>query len=235
MRTEEPKVLRAERAPLGVTDREAVSQVYAENASGEAAPWGAPVSITGEAPAGSGILQFDKPGDPPYGVLLASCPDGVLGLVALGGAPFRLRIAIGESVAVGTALQPVTGGWLAEAGGSVWTALSAPYENECLVAFAGGGGLPRYVRALEDMTDASTAYVCRYVEGNGSLGDEVNVRPPYGQDIENGEEGALMTDGDGNLRFLPCHGRTDQNTKSVMEVRDSDPATSEAGRYWLVT
>ncbi len=109
------------------------------------------------------------------------------------------------------------------------------YGDGPQVAFAGGVGLPRYVRATEDMTDANTAYVCRYVEGNGGLGDEVNVRPPYGQDIENGEEGALMTDGDGNLRFLPCHGRTDQNNKSVMEVRDSDPATSEAGRHWLVT
>lgn len=97
---------------------------YAVNVSGALAPAGSPCSILGRNVADSGFLVFDESGDEPYGIVLDPISNGAVGLVALSGGPYRLRLASGTTVAVGDRLQPKDGTFTAELGGEVWRAIT---------------------------------------------------------------------------------------------------------------
>jgi len=108
--------------------------IQARNDSGGYVALGVPVSLTGEAVAGSGYLKFGAADAEPYGIALAPVGDGKVGRVAVAGGPWKA--AVTGSVSAGDALF-VSGGALVAGGGS-FIAASDDSGGYCQVAFRAG-------------------------------------------------------------------------------------------------
>lgn len=95
-----------------------------------------------------------------------------------------------------------------------------------------GGGKPVMLRAQEDMADAGP-YECTYLAVGGEEGDTLDVYPPDGVPVNEGDTGFLGVDGAGHSVFIPCHARAIADLPLVVEVRDgSDPTSPENGQLW---
>lgn len=171
------------------------SVLHCRNGAGENCPIYAPVEITGRNVADSDILEFQKPtGTGPYGIALQPISDGKVGLVALSGGPYKLRVKPGATVVVRNPLTPTSGQWYCEVGnGFGFDALSDADSKDYIwaridvnpnVAFADA---ITYVDEGNPDTNyyTTTTSAIMYAENNGGTEKRILIAwdiPPQGLD-----------------------------------------------------
>ena len=108
-----------------------------------------------------------------------------------------------------------------------------------LVFHPGGGGTAVMVVAKEaSIPGTANPVECAYCGVGGQEGDTVELRPPYGISVKEGDVGFI---GEAILPldiswpvFIPCHARRDPGLPLVVEVRDgSDPPSPVDGQIWM--
>jgi hypothetical protein len=228
-------VLQKRMAPLYAGPRHRVwlpaGLCYGKNNGGTDAPIHAAVSITDK----TGLLaRFTQPGDAPYGILLHGIEAAKIGRLAVAGGPYEVLCT--GTFSVGDRLKPTEDAWsVAPADDGPLMALSAPSGGTCWVVFApaAGSGLPPMIRAKAAMTADNTFYNCVFLKADGTEGDNLTAKRPYGVRVENGDTGFLGQESAGENVWIPCHARQDNNLPLCIEQRTSDPSNPAIGRIWL--